>query len=699
MGLLDGKVAVITGAGGGLGREYALLMAKEGAKVVVNDIGCKRDGTETNESIAMNVVEEIRNLGGIAVPSVESVSTVESSKRIVETAVREFGGIDILVNNAGILRDKTLLKMEEEMWDIVIEVHLKGSFLCAQAASSVMKAQGRGGRIINTTSIAGLMGNFGQTNYAAAKAGIYGMTLVWAKELSKYGINVNAIAPIAKTRMTEDIESVSSDLTPDLVAPFVLFLASDLSKDVNGRIFGIHGRHIFEYRMMTSKGVEKKEGIWTPSEILEKLGEIGRFDAGTKGEAEKGEGISLEGEVDSAFKLAPLALITEKAEGYEGIFQFKISGAKDKTITVRGGGVSVEDGLHGTPSCLIEVDAETIAGIFKGRIKEEKAFMEGKIKASNIPALIKFGQLFDFKRALSGADVETPAPVEKVSAPLINRGIVGKKYRGRAVLVHSEAIKSYAHATNDPNPYYIDESREGGIIAPPLFPVRLLRDLLYEILTDREAAIDLTRVVHGEQDILIHDYLRPGDLIAPRATISDIEEKSTGTLVKVNQNLYREGIPVIEMYSGFFIRGEKKEKKTIPSVDVEEEKGREYLFKSTMKVTQDQSIRYADASGDNNPIHLDSNFAKAAGLPDIILQGLCTMAFTSRAIITSLISGDPRPLKRLKVRFSRYVLMGDELLTRGWLISEDNRKKTIGFETINQKGEKVITEGVAEIAL
>ena len=183
MGLFDGKVVVITGAGGGIGRCHALAFAAEGARVVVNDLGGSRDGTGETQQMADRVVQEIVEQGGEAIANYASVADAEGARSIVQTAVDQYGRIDVLVNNAGILRDKTMLKMTEEMWDVVIAVHLKGTFLCTQFAAEQMKTQGDGGRIINTSSYAGLKGNFGQANYGAAKAGIFGFTLVTAQEL------------------------------------------------------------------------------------------------------------------------------------------------------------------------------------------------------------------------------------------------------------------------------------------------------------------------------------------------------------------------------------------------------------------------------------------------------------------------------------------------------------------------------------
>lgn len=281
MGLLDGKVAVITGAGGGIGRAHALLFAQEGAKVVVNDLGGARDGTGRGTTMAENVVAEIRAAGGEAVPNFDDVSEREGAERIVKTALDAFGQLDILVNNAGILRDKTLLKMEDAMWDLVVKVHLRGTYLCTQAAAKHMSERGKGGRIINTSSVSGLLGNFGQANYSAAKAGIYGFTRTASMELKKYGITVNALAPVAKTRLTEDLPmfkampNASELLAPECVAPAALFLASDLGADVTGTVLAVEGPRMYLFKMIQTNAVTAKDGKrFTAQEIKERWAEI-----------------------------------------------------------------------------------------------------------------------------------------------------------------------------------------------------------------------------------------------------------------------------------------------------------------------------------------------------------------------------------------------------------------------------------------
>jgi NAD(P)-dependent dehydrogenase (short-subunit alcohol dehydrogenase family) len=273
MGLLDGKVAIVTGSGGGIGRAHAMLLASEGAKVLVNDLGGTRDGAGNDASAANQVTEEIKTAGGQAVPNYASVATAEGAAAIVKGAMDAFGRVDILINNAGILRDKSFLKMDESMWDTVIAVHLKGTFLCSQAFAKQVVLQGGGGRIVNTTSVSGMLGNFGQANYSAAKAGIYGLTRTTSIELQKHRITVNAIAPIAKTRMTEDLPMFLGvdSLTPEHIAPAALFLASDLAGDRTGHVLGVAGARLYAFKVIETPGKFKdtSEGVWSAREIAD----------------------------------------------------------------------------------------------------------------------------------------------------------------------------------------------------------------------------------------------------------------------------------------------------------------------------------------------------------------------------------------------------------------------------------------------
>ena len=273
MGIVDDKVVIITGAGGGIGRAHSLLFAREGAKVVVNDLGGARDGSGLDSSPANKVVEEIRAAGGQAIANHDNVATAPGAASLVKAAVDQFGRADVLINNAGILRDKSFLKMDEAMWDAVVAVHLKGTFLCSQLFTKQIVAQGGGGRIVNTTSVSGMLGNFGQANYSAAKAGIYGLTRTMSIELQKHRITVNAIAPIAKTRMTEDLPMFQGvdTLTAEHIAPAALFLGSDLCADRTGHVLAVAGARLYAFKVVETAGrfKETDNGVWTAQEIGE----------------------------------------------------------------------------------------------------------------------------------------------------------------------------------------------------------------------------------------------------------------------------------------------------------------------------------------------------------------------------------------------------------------------------------------------
>jgi NAD(P)-dependent dehydrogenase (short-subunit alcohol dehydrogenase family) len=244
--LCEGRVAIVTGAGRGLGREHALLLAAHGARVVVNDIGAGADGTGRDESPAAITVADIRKAGGEAMVNGDDVSSWDGAKSMIEQAIKAYGKLDILVNNAGILRDRMLVNMSEDEWDAVIRVHLKGTFAPARHAAAYWRELSRStaapvtGRIINTTSTSGIYGNVGQTNYGAAKAGIAAFTIIAARELKRIGVTVNAISPSAQTRMTEGLRALTEEQRamrdPKWVAPAVVYLASEAAQDITGRI-------------------------------------------------------------------------------------------------------------------------------------------------------------------------------------------------------------------------------------------------------------------------------------------------------------------------------------------------------------------------------------------------------------------------------------------------------------------------------
>jgi NAD(P)-dependent dehydrogenase (short-subunit alcohol dehydrogenase family) len=269
----DDRVAVITGAGGGLGKTYALEFAKRGGKIVVNDLGGASDGTGGSSSMADQVVKEIEEAGGTAVANYDSVSTPEGGESIIQTAVDNYGQVDIVVNNAGILRDKSFVKLSPEELEIVIDVHLKGAFFVSQPAFRVMKERNYG-RFIHTSSGAGVFGNFGQTNYGAAKMGLVGLSNVLAVEGAKYNIKSNAIAPIAKTRLTEDLLGPMADrLQPDHVTPLVVYLCSEQNEETHC-IYDVGGGRYARIFIGMAPGWAKKDGVASVEEIQANFAQI-----------------------------------------------------------------------------------------------------------------------------------------------------------------------------------------------------------------------------------------------------------------------------------------------------------------------------------------------------------------------------------------------------------------------------------------
>jgi NAD(P)-dependent dehydrogenase (short-subunit alcohol dehydrogenase family) len=254
----EGKVAIVTGAGGGLGREHALLLASRGAQLVVNDLGGSVDGTGASAGPAQKVVEEIEAAGGVAVADTNSVASKEGGEAMVQTALDAFGRVDIVINNAGILRDKSFANMTDELWDPVLDVHLRGAMCVTRAAWPHLREQNFG-RVVCTSSAAGIFGNFGQTNYGAAKMGLVGFTRALAQEGAKYNIKANAIAPVAKTRMTEDILGPLVDkLDPALVAPVVAWLVHE-DCPVSGDIFSVGGGRVARIFVAEGPGFFKKD--------------------------------------------------------------------------------------------------------------------------------------------------------------------------------------------------------------------------------------------------------------------------------------------------------------------------------------------------------------------------------------------------------------------------------------------------------
>ena len=399
----DDRVAIVTGAGAGLGRVYALELAKRGAKVVVNDLGGARDGSgEGTSSPADKVVDEIRALGGEAVANYDSVATAEGGQNIVKSALDAFGTVDILINNAGILRDKSFLKMAPENWHLVLDVHLNGAYNVSRPAFAAMKDKGYG-RILMTTSAAGLYGNFGQTNYTAAKMGLVGLMNTLKLEGQKYGIKVNTIAPVAASRLTADIlpPDFLDKLKPELVAPLALFLVSEKCP-VSGNIYNAGMGSFNRAAIATGPGVvvgndqesptaEQLVAQWDHITSLkgakeyqnlnEQIGDLLAAFAQPAGTAESSNGFGVVAEV---FDSMPGAFVADAATGVDVVFQYNIGGegGGDWYCVITDGSCRVQAGVHEKPICTLMMAAADFLDMMNGKLAAMQAYTSGKLKIS-----------------------------------------------------------------------------------------------------------------------------------------------------------------------------------------------------------------------------------------------------------------------------------------------------------------------------
>jgi len=401
----DGRVAIITGAGGGLGRVYALELARRGAKIVVNDLGGARDGSgEGSTSPADRVVAEIKALGGEAIANYDTVTTPAGGERIVQAAVAAFGKVDILVNNAGILRDKSFPKMEPDTWKAVLDVHLNGAYHVTKPAFQIMRDQNYG-RIVMTTSAAGLYGNFGQTNYSAAKMALVGFMNTLKIEGAKYNVKVNTIAPIAASRLMADIipPDLLEKMKPEFVAPLVLYLCSEACP-VTGGIYNTGMGSYNRAAVMTAPGVILGAGK-TPPAVEDVSANWARI-AGMDGAREYDQLNAVLGDMLQAFEkkgnpapaaappasgLATVGAIfakmpqifnAEKGKGVDVVFQFNISGegGGEWYTEIRGGACTVTAGKHAGPNCTIAMAGPDFLDLINGKLPAMKAYTSGKLK-------------------------------------------------------------------------------------------------------------------------------------------------------------------------------------------------------------------------------------------------------------------------------------------------------------------------------
>jgi NAD(P)-dependent dehydrogenase (short-subunit alcohol dehydrogenase family)/uncharacterized OB-fold protein/putative sterol carrier protein len=423
----DDQVAVVTGAGGGLGRTYALELARRGAKVVVNDLGGAPDGSGQSTSMADNVVDEITAAGGTAIANYDSVASLEGGQDIIQSALDSFGRIDILINNAGILRDKSFAKMTPELWQDVLDVHLQGAFNVTQPAFKAMRQQGYG-RIVMTSSAAGLFGNFGQTNYAAAKLGIVGLMHTLKLEGQKYNIKVNTVAPLATTRLTEDVlpPDLTEKLDPELVAPLVIYLCSNQCTDT-GLILNAGMGFFSRAGVVSGIGAWPGEGDQPPGvgdvhRNWEKIASLrGALEypsanaalmdmlSGPKetheetpkeGEAEATGSSDPESSITAIFDRMPELFQPDAAAGVDVVFQFNISGTGggDWIVIVKENACSVEAGQHDNPVTTLKMESGDFIDLVEGSLPAMQAYTSGKLiiegdlmKSQLVQKLFKFG--------------------------------------------------------------------------------------------------------------------------------------------------------------------------------------------------------------------------------------------------------------------------------------------------------------------
>jgi len=397
----DGRVAVVTGAGAGLGRIYAIELAKRGAKVVVNDLGGPRDGAgEGSVGPADQVVDEITALGGEAVASYDSVATAEGGEAIVNRAFEAFGRMDILINNAGILRDKTLAKMEAAEWAQVISVHLDAAYNVTRPAFLKMRENGYG-RIVVTSSASGLFGNFGQSNYGAAKMGLIGFMNALKLEGEKNNIKINAVAPLAGTRLTEDVipPELFQRVQPDLVAPLVVYLCSENCR-ANGAVYSAGMGHFSRAALVTGPGKILGQGGEPPQpeEVAREFKAIcslegaveydsataalaGLLEPSSPASPESGEATG-DLTVEAVFQRIGAAFLPEKAQGVDVVFQFSIGGpgGGDWHVTIKDQQCEAKPGAHSSPNTTLLMSTADFLDLIQGRLKALQAYTSGKLK-------------------------------------------------------------------------------------------------------------------------------------------------------------------------------------------------------------------------------------------------------------------------------------------------------------------------------
>jgi NAD(P)-dependent dehydrogenase (short-subunit alcohol dehydrogenase family)/acyl dehydratase len=649
----DGRVAIVTGAGGGLGRTYALLLAARGCKVVVNDLGDSADKT----------VAEIVAAGGQAVADKHSV---EDGEALAATALGAFGRIDILIANAGILRDASFVKMTNEQWDAVYRVHLRGTYSCAKAVWPHMRERGYG-RILFVSSSSGLYGNFGQANYGAMKLGILGLCHVLAAEGAQKGILVNTIAPVAATKMTEGLlpPDLLAALKPDAVAPIVAFLAHE-SCDVSGGVYECGGGWVAKLRWQMSKGLFLPASQLTPENVAQRW----RSDV-------------------ESFEEAHVSYPTSNQHAFATLMQHW----NNQTNT-------------GAASASESSSSGSSAGATRGSPSSSSSPSAAALAVAVPPAS-------QFLAPLAGGKVGRSDLIDVAQVTSYVFPTDCHKYTEHDVCLYALTVGCGAADPLDPRdlPFVYElTSAKGGLQVMPTFAALLPHAAMMSIVSVPGLSADPTMLLHGEQEIHFPSGALPASAdVVSNTRIANVYDKGSGALAVletvsvdaatarvlcVNRtSLFLRGVG---NFGGDRSSGDAAAAWALPArgPDVRDE----------LKTAKNQALYYR-LNGDSNPLHVDPVFASAGGFKEPILHGLCFFGICGRSLLRHFGGADPARLKSIKARFVKHVFPGETVVFEAWdggIVASSGLQRVLFHARVKERvaadgsGEVVLTAGVAE---
>jgi len=594
----DGRVAIVTGAGGGLGRAYALLLAARGAQVVVNDLGGSMHGEGAATTAADRVVEEIRAAGGQAVANYDSV---EDGPRIVQTALDHFGRIDIIINNAGILRDTSFHKMTEADWEKIYRVHLYGGFRVTHAAWPHLREQGYG-RVIMTSSAAGLYGNFGQANYSSAKLGLLGLAQTLAAEGQKRNVLVNTIAPLAGSRLTETIlpPDLVAALKPEYVAPLVAWLCHERNT-TTGQTFEVGAGWVSRVRWQRTQGAffPLGEGL-TPEAIAAQWNTVQDFS-------------------DPAYPTSPMDSFAPVVENLRPTADDRPRTADHRPQTTDDRPQTADDRL------------QTADGGSSSVVRRPLSAVGGPLAA--------VGYEFEPKT---------------------------QRYDERDLSLYALSVGAAADPLDKLELPFVYELSGDGFRALPTYAVTFPFSLLWQITNVPGLRFNPALLLHGEQYLEVKRPLPLKATVTNRARISNIYDKGSGALVLLDVNTFDEaGEELAFNQVSLFIRGIGGfggERGPSAAASPLPDRAPDVVHRD--KTTDNQALLYRLSSGDRNPLHADPAFAAAGGFDRPILHGLCTFGFAGRAVLRHFAGGDPARFRNIRARFTKHVFPGETIVTQ-----------------------------------